>query len=266
MWPFSEMSLSAASLVGTIANWVLLASLIGGLLSTFVIVKTTDVKEEHWAEDRRKSNEKIADLGARRDEARAELGVAQADIAKANAQAALQEKETAKARQAIVEANARTKEAELKLEQLRRDLGPRQFLRDPFIKEVTGQPSARVEVMYLQDDPECFGLAQRIWQALENGKWPVEVPKPIPPLLIANFPTAMSVGGQPSGVTVVAGGITQAEADAQMNALQGKEWIKTPWTVLMHALGEALGKIGGSAGGVSPPTQGWLRVVVSPRI
>jgi hypothetical protein len=162
--------------------------------------------------------------------------------------------------------NARTKEAELKLEQLRRDLGPRQFLRDPFIKEVTGQPSARVEVMYLQDDPECFGLAQQIWQALENGKWPVEVPKPIPPLLIANFPTAMSVGGQPSGVTVVAGGITQAEADAQMNALQGKEWIKTPWTVLMHALGEALGKIGGSAGGVSPPPQGWLRVVVSPRI
>jgi hypothetical protein len=83
MWPFSEMSLSAASLVGTIANWALLASLIGGLLSTFVIVKTTDVKEEHWAEDRRKSNEKIADLGRQGDQARAELGIAQADIARA---------------------------------------------------------------------------------------------------------------------------------------------------------------------------------------
>jgi hypothetical protein len=109
--------------------------------------------------------------------------MAQADIAKAHAR--------------MAEADARAKEAELKLEQLRKDLGPRQFNRDLFIKEITGQPSARVEVMYLQDDPECFGLAQQIWQALEGGKWPVEVPKPIPPLIISNFPTAMSVGGSP---------------------------------------------------------------------
>jgi hypothetical protein len=56
------MSLPVASLVGTAANWVLLASLIGGVLSTFVIVKSSDVKEEHWAEDRRISNERIAGL------------------------------------------------------------------------------------------------------------------------------------------------------------------------------------------------------------
>jgi len=62
VWPFSEMSLSAATLVGSAANWVLLASLIGGVVSTFVIVKTTDIKEEHWAEDRRQSNERIATL------------------------------------------------------------------------------------------------------------------------------------------------------------------------------------------------------------
>jgi hypothetical protein len=62
MWPFSEMSLPVASLIGTIANWLLLASLLGGVLSTFVIVKTSDVKEEHWAEDRRISNERIAGL------------------------------------------------------------------------------------------------------------------------------------------------------------------------------------------------------------
>jgi hypothetical protein len=62
MWPFSEMSLSAATIVATLANWVLLTSLLGGVLATFVIVKTTDVKEDHWAEDRRKSNEHIAQL------------------------------------------------------------------------------------------------------------------------------------------------------------------------------------------------------------
>jgi len=116
MWPFSEMPLSTASLVGTIANWTLLISLLGGVLSTFVIVKTTDVKEEHWAEDRRHSNEKIADLGMRGDQAKAELGIAQVDIAKANAQ--------------IAEAHARTREAELKLEQLRKELGPRHMQRD----------------------------------------------------------------------------------------------------------------------------------------
>jgi hypothetical protein len=62
MWPFSEMSLSGATVLGTIANWILLASLLAGVLSTFIIVKASDVKEEHWAEDRRQSNERIATL------------------------------------------------------------------------------------------------------------------------------------------------------------------------------------------------------------
>src|ERR1700722_15630750 len=72
MWPFSEMSLATASLIGTIANWELLVSLIGGVLSTFVIVKTADVKEDHWAEDRRISNERIAELTTQGDIARKE--------------------------------------------------------------------------------------------------------------------------------------------------------------------------------------------------
>jgi hypothetical protein len=62
MWPFSEMSLTTASLVGTLANWGLLFSLVAGVISTFVIVKTSDVKEEHWARDRQQSNVRIAEL------------------------------------------------------------------------------------------------------------------------------------------------------------------------------------------------------------
>jgi hypothetical protein len=42
----------------------LLASLLGGVLSTFVIVKTTDVKEQHWEEARRLSDEAIAGANA----------------------------------------------------------------------------------------------------------------------------------------------------------------------------------------------------------
>lgn len=56
------MSLSAATFVGSVANWTLLGSLVVGLLSTFVLVKTTDVKEQYWAEDRRQSSEHIATL------------------------------------------------------------------------------------------------------------------------------------------------------------------------------------------------------------
>jgi hypothetical protein len=166
----------------------------------------------------------------------------------------------------MAEANARTKEAELKLEQLRKDWGPRQLQRDIFIKEVTGQPTAHVEIMYLQDDPECFELAQQIWRALEDGKWPVEAPKPIPSLILSDGPTPMSVGGQPSGVTVVVRGITQEETEAAENAMMGRAWVKTPWSVLTHALGLSLGKISSHAGGASTPPEGVLRVVVSPRL
>jgi hypothetical protein len=84
MWPFSEMSLSAASLVGTIANWMLLASLIGGVISTFVIVKTADVKEEHWAVERQIADEKIAELQVQGDESRKATAEANARVAEAN--------------------------------------------------------------------------------------------------------------------------------------------------------------------------------------
>jgi hypothetical protein len=159
----------------------------------------------------------------------------------------------------------RAANAELKLEELRRELGPRQFQHDIFIRELTGQPSTRVEIMYLIDDPECFALAQQIGSALKEAGWPAESPKPMPPLFISDIPTSMSVGGQPSGVTVVAHSITQAESEAALKALNGQEWVKTPWTVLTHALGAALGKISGSAGNRFAPPEGLIRLVIAPR-
>jgi hypothetical protein len=166
----------------------------------------------------------------------------------------------------IAESNARTKEAELKLEQLRKQLGPRHLQRDIFIEEISGQPMARAEIMYLQDDPECFDLAQQIWRALEDGKWPVDPPKPIPSLILSDGPTPMSVGGQPSGVTVVVREITHEESEASTNALFGREWVRTPWTVITHALGASIGKVSGHAGGQNSPPVGTVRVVVAPRL
>ncbi|HEX3116885.1 MAG TPA: hypothetical protein VHQ48_15555 [Bradyrhizobium sp.] len=159
----------------------------------------------------------------------------------------------------------RAANAELRLEQLRKDLGPRHLQRDIFLKELFGQPSAQVEILYLQDDPECFGLAQEIWRALEDAKWPVMAPKPIPSLFLSDGPTSLSVGAQPSGVTIVARQVTLEEADASQNAFLGKEWIKSPWTVLKSALAASLGKISASAGTPNGPPEGTLRVVVTPR-
>lgn len=262
MWP----SLPTANHIADVANWFFIGSLVVGVVSTILIVWMSGVKETYWEKDRTESAERIAIVAAQGDKARAELGSAQTDIAKAKTQTAALERDTAKARQAIVEANARTKEAELKLEQLRKDLGPRHLQRDIFLKEMLGQPSAQVEILYLQDDPECFGLAQEIWRALEDAKWPVVAPKPIPSLFLSDGPTSLSVGAQPSGVTVVARQVTLEEADASQNAFLGKEWIKTPWTVLKAALAASLGKISASAGTPNGPPEGTLRVVISPRL
>ncbi len=234
-----------------IFNGILLLGAFLVLAGTWGTIKTGAIKEK-FSDERTAANEAETKRAvAESDKANAALGVAQADIAKANAQ--------------IANATARTKEAELKVEQLRKELGPRHLQRDIFLRELLSQPSAQVEILYLQDDPECFGLAQEIGRALEDAKWPVAAPKPIPSLFLSDGPTSLSVGGQPSGVTVVARQVTSEEADASQNAFLGKEWIKTPWTVLTSALAASLGKIAASAGTPNGPPEGTLRVVVTPR-
>lgn len=81
------MSLSAATLLGSIANWVLVVSLIGGVVSTFVIVQTTNIKEEHWDADRLRSNERIAELSAQGEQQRKDTADANARAAEANQKA-----------------------------------------------------------------------------------------------------------------------------------------------------------------------------------
>ena len=114
--------------------------------------------------------------------------------------------------ESIAKANARTKEAELKLEELRREVGPRRVNRQVFLNAIKGDVKGQVEILYLRDDPECFDVAQQIWRLLIDAKWGVTAPVPIPPynasgaLLLG--PTSMSVSGQPSGVTIAAHSIS----------------------------------------------------------
>jgi hypothetical protein len=172
MWPFSEMSLSTASLVGTIANWALLISLLTGLFSTFVIVKTTDVKEEHWETARQQSGERLVVLATKSDEAKAALGAAQADIAKANAKIADAQTEAAKAVAETARANERTAELKLALE---REIAARQpRLISPEAKAAIvaklkndSAPKGRAVVMWKQFDEEAEQFGKQTLEVLQ---------------------------------------------------------------------------------------------------
>jgi hypothetical protein len=69
MWP----SLETASKIADWANILLIGSLVVGVVSTCLIVWMANVKETHWAELRRQSDEKIADANARAKEAELQL-------------------------------------------------------------------------------------------------------------------------------------------------------------------------------------------------
>ena len=69
MWP----SFETASLALNIANLLLIGSLVVGVIATATIYRMSGIKEEYWEQDRRKSNEKIADANARALEAQAQL-------------------------------------------------------------------------------------------------------------------------------------------------------------------------------------------------
>lgn len=167
MWPFSDMSLSAATLVGTLANWMLLASLLGGVLSTFVIVKTADVKEEHWANDRRESSEKVVVLTTQGDQLRK-------DTAEANARAA--------------EATLKANEADLARLKLEERLAPRR-IRQKDQELIASQVSEfRGQVGQIGSSPrefESIRLESALHAALSMGGWKIT----------HGVPTHTSLGG-----------------------------------------------------------------------
>src|SRR6266478_172544 len=129
MWPFDGMSLSSATLWGDIANLALLVCLVGGVIATFVIVRTTNVKELHWDVAREHSRERIAELVSQGEQ---------------------QKKETA-------EAITRQREAELKLAEVRQKLGrPREVNGEKFKAALVGVSPRPVVVSYAANDPDSL--------------------------------------------------------------------------------------------------------------
>jgi hypothetical protein len=177
--------------------------------------------------------------------------------AKANERAENLELDSAKQRE-------RAAKAEADLLQLRKQIAPRAINRDTFLAALNGQPKARVEVMYLKDDPDSWRVAELIWELLQEAKWEAGAnPISMPPTSNdwPDLPTAVFFGGQPSGVTVVA-----HSAPGLGRYSPGRQWEHTPFTVLQDALFHSMGSVTASASNLNMPPEGTLRVVVAPRM
>ena len=136
----------------------------------------------------------------------------------------------------LAEAREKQAVAERELLELKERIKPRHIDRSTFLEALTGQPKAPVEVLYLRDDPETLEFAQEIDNLLKAAGWTVTAREPIPVLSPTSpaIPTTMSVGGQPSGVTVVTHSVSEEEIAAWQNRVEGKDWVRTPRTVLLY--------------------------------
>jgi hypothetical protein len=182
MWPFADVSLEWATWWGEAANITLIICLLGGVLATFAIVRTTNVKEHHWDALREKAKKEFdqykidagnkltkevasvrsdadAKIGVAREEAKVEVGKAQAEIAKANAQIEVAKKEAE---------TARTEQERLKSLVVWRTLkaAGRDLLNESF-KAGAG----RVMIEYAMNDPEARYLAIQIANCFARTPW-----------------------------------------------------------------------------------------------
>lgn len=108
------------------------------------------------------------------------------------------ELQTAQVTEAAAKAHERAAEHELKLEQLRKQVGPRRIQDDVFRKATEGQPKATVAIWYVKDDPGSHWLAYQIFVLLQEAKWEVLDLRPIPPVddpILQSVPSPLTLGG-----------------------------------------------------------------------
>lgn len=212
-------SLEIASKISDWANAFFIGSLVVGVVSTVLIVRMANVKEEHWDELRRSSDERIA------------------------------------------EATARQKEAELKLEQLRKLAGPREIKQTEFLKLIEGVPKSKLQIWYSPTASDGMWLASQIAGAIIAAKWeltsppmpiPDTPPEPNEPFAGLRHPL-MRLGAQPNGVTVVAYG-APADIDKENPSGQG----------LIAALAGSMQSAASLSYNLAVP-DGVLRIIVGPK-
>ena len=160
----------------------------------------------------------------------------------------------------IAEANARQKEAELKLAKLRKLASPRSIDVETFVKTLEGKPKAHVQIWYLPDVSDVWMLSFQLKIALLHAGWqvdePIEIPEPDSKNpLVKGMPRAMVAGGQPSGVTIVRDGTTDMIRDGTP--------AKALWDGLEGMRGGFFIMNGSSGSPFMPVPQGMLRIIIA---
>jgi hypothetical protein len=146
-----------------------------------------------------------------------DAGTANERAGQANQRASFNEKEASRLNRAAIEAKQQLALAELQLAEVRQKQKPRWLPIEEFRKALQGKPTGKIEIMYVPDDGEAYKFALSIEIGLRSAGWPsVSEPTPIPSDAVADgmrgmpreplhrFPPTFRVGGQPTGLSVVA--------------------------------------------------------------
>jgi hypothetical protein len=169
------------------------------------------------------------------------------ETARAVADSDLAKEGTAKANERIAELNNETVK-------LRQQMEPRKIDGEIFVGLLRGGPKAKIELLYVKEDPDSYQLSLQIFWYLMNSGWDCALEQPIPPPTAdspySDKPSTWSVVARETGISLVTG--------QHDNIKPG-----TAFAVLLNAFRTTLGQ---AEMGIDPavPT-GTIRVVVAPR-
>ena len=172
----------------------------------------------------------------------------------------------------FAEVNKSAREAKLKTEQLRKELGPRRIDVAAFVESLRGKPGLTVEIYYLRDDPDSSRLASNLWRCAVKGTMARRATTAIPlkdPSSNGEYdspwPLPLYVGGQPGSVTLV----EHQPKSMVVDSPEFREYMKgpnregTPFASLFNALQGSLGLVWYGRHPSVPENK--LRVVIVPR-
>lgn len=149
-------------------------------------------------------------------------------------------------REEIRLSNERIAAAELETARIRKEFGPRNLDWNSFVTALKGAAQVQLEILYVADDSDSMELAQQIQLACSAAGWGMPPRNPIQRPAGWSEPLAMSVDGQPKGVTVVSRHPTPSDGVAK-------------------AVGAGLGQVAQHSNGPHAPPVGTVWIVVAPK-
>lgn len=163
-----------ADSVYSLANWTLVGALIVGVLSTYAIVVSGNIKEKAFKLELSKANEGAEK--AKRDAANAEENItrlkveADKQIALLNTEAIKSKEEIAKAQLEVAKANEKTEAERLERMRLEAELAPRTLEQRQSAKELLKFQGINVIIESLAESDPWRTAGQISW-TLNNAKW-----------------------------------------------------------------------------------------------